>query len=100
MSRGQQSWEVWRQADGRWRWTWTGPEGHQLFSAHVFDSPEQAEESAKTAYPGVLGSVRGRTAKPVPVRVPAGRRARSMVAAAAVAATTALVLRRRRSRHR
>jgi hypothetical protein len=61
MTAPQETWRVWKQEDGRWRWTWEGPEGETLFSAHTFSSPDEAEESVRAAYPNLLGTVEGRT---------------------------------------
>lgn len=44
---------VWQQPDGLWRWRWlpaTGS-GEPLLAAHGFETSEEAEESARSAYP-------------------------------------------------
>jgi len=68
----RERWEVFQQPDGHWRWRWLpsaeeSEEAEPIVSGETFDSPEEAEESAHTAFPDLLGSV---------------ERARSAVAAA------------------
>lgn len=46
--------EVWQQDDGMWRWRWQpapGAGGEPLLSNEGYESPEEAEESARSAYP-------------------------------------------------
>jgi hypothetical protein len=47
---------VWQQDDGLWRWRWFpahggGEEAEPLLASHGFESAEEAEESARSAYP-------------------------------------------------
>jgi len=44
---------VWQQDDGLWRWRWFPASGdaEPLLAAHGFESAEEAEESARSAYP-------------------------------------------------
>jgi hypothetical protein len=79
MSSPEETWRVYQQEDGRWRWVWEGTEGAPLFSAHTFDSPEEAEESARASYPNLLGTIEGRSAA---ARVAGGRGRRILLVAA------------------
>jgi uncharacterized protein YegP (UPF0339 family) len=92
----RETWRVWRQEDGRWRWTWEGTEGEILFSAHTFSSPDEAEESARAAYPNLLGSVEGRT---VTARVAGGRVRKALLAGGCAAAVAVGLLRIQRRNH-
>lgn len=44
---------VWQQDDGLWRWRWFPAEadGEPLLVSYGFESAEEAEESARSAYP-------------------------------------------------
>lgn len=44
---------VWQQDDGLWRWRWfpASGEGEPLLSNEGYESPDEAEESARSAYP-------------------------------------------------
>lgn len=58
----RERWEVFQQPDGHWRWRWLpsaeeSEEAEPIVSGETFDSPEEAEESAHTAFPDLLGSV-------------------------------------------
>jgi hypothetical protein len=94
VSAPEEAWRVYRQEDGRWRWVWEGAEGEPLFSAHTFDGPEEAEESALASYPNLLGTVEGRS---VAARVAGGRARRLLLVGGCVLATV-LLLRRRPGR--
>ena len=92
MSAPEETWRVYQQKDGRWRWVWEGTGGGPLFSAHTFDGPEEAEESARASYPNLLGTVEGRS---VTARV-AGGRGRRLLLVGGCALATVLVVRQRR----
>jgi len=58
----RERWEVFQQPDGHWRWRWLpsaeeSEEAEPIVSGETFDSPEEAEESAHTAFPDLPGSV-------------------------------------------
>jgi len=93
VSAPEEAWRVYRQEDGRWRWVWEGTEGEPLFSAHTFDGPEEAEESARASYPNLLGTVEGRS---VTARVAGGRGRRLLLAVGGCVLATVLVVRHRR----
>jgi uncharacterized protein (TIGR03382 family) len=44
---------VWQQGDGLWRWRWfpASGEGEPLLSNEGYESADEAEESARSAYP-------------------------------------------------
>lgn len=43
---------VWQQDDGLWRWRWFPASGGEpLLAAHGFESADEAEKSARSAYP-------------------------------------------------
>ena len=94
MSAPEETWRVYQQEDGRWRWVWEGAGGNPLFSAHTFDSPEEAEESARASYPNLLGTVEGRSV----AASAAGGRGRWLLLVGGCVLATVLVLRRRRWR--
>jgi hypothetical protein len=45
--------EVWRQADGFWRWRYRDTAGTELLSADIYETPQDAESGGRLAYPGV-----------------------------------------------
>jgi hypothetical protein len=96
MPPARETWRVWRQEDGRWRWTWEGTGGEHLFSAHTFGSPDEAEQSVRAAYPNLLGTVEGRTVL-TPV---SGRRSPRLLVLGGCLLATAVLVRRRRTRAR
>jgi hypothetical protein len=58
----RERWEVFQQPDGHWRWRWLpsaeqSEQAEPIVSGETFDSPEEAEESAHTAFPDLAGSV-------------------------------------------
>jgi hypothetical protein len=58
----RERWVVFQQPDGHWRWRWLpsaeeSDEADPIVSGETFDSPEEAEESAHTAFPDLLGAV-------------------------------------------
>lgn len=92
--------EVFRQDDGMWRWRWipgTG-EAEPLLAAHGFESAEEAEESARSAYPRTTRVVV--ESPPRSVVGDAGRTARHGCGAAlaTVAVGVLVAVRRHRSR--
>jgi hypothetical protein len=81
----RERWEVFQQPDGHWRWRWlpSAEEREQadpIVSGETFDSPEEAQESAHSAFPDLPGSV---------------ERPRSAVAAAREAVSTGTTWARR-----
>ena len=55
-------WEVFQQPDGHWRWRWLpsaeeSEESEPIVSGETFESPEEAQESAHSAFPDLPGSV-------------------------------------------
>jgi hypothetical protein len=50
MSEQQPALTVWQEPDGQWRWRWEG-EGTVLVGHRAFDTEEEAEHSARSAYP-------------------------------------------------
>jgi hypothetical protein len=58
----RERWEVFQQPDGHWRWRWLpsaeeSEEAAPIVSGETFQSPEEAERSARMAFPDLLGSV-------------------------------------------
>jgi hypothetical protein len=58
----QERWEVFQQPDGHWRWRWLpseeeSDEADPIVSGETFESPDEAEESAQSAFPDLPGSV-------------------------------------------
>jgi hypothetical protein len=58
----RERWEVFEQPDGHWRWRWLpsaeqSEEAAPIVSGETFESAEEAEESAHTAFPDLPGSV-------------------------------------------
>lgn len=94
--------EIWQQVDGMWRWRWRpapGTSGEPLVSNEAYESPDEAEESARSAYPQTT-----RVAVEEPDRSlvagtghAAGKGCGAALAALAVAAL--VVLRRRKLEH-
>ncbi|HET8604730.1 MAG TPA: hypothetical protein VFM09_12435 [Marmoricola sp.] len=92
--------EVWQQEDGLWRWRWLSASGETdpLLASHGFESAEEAEESARSAYPATSRVVVAESRRPVVAAVGhrAGRGCGALVTTAVVAVLVAL--RRRRVR--
>lgn len=46
---------IYRQPDGRWRWSWRdGTVGDALVANETYDDPDEAHQSAVEAYPGAV----------------------------------------------
>ena len=60
----RESWQVVQQPDGMWRWRWVSSEDGRppMVSAHAFETPDEAEQSAREAYPELPGKVEDATA--------------------------------------
>jgi hypothetical protein len=80
---------VWQEPDGQWRWRWEG-EGTVLVGHRAFDTEEEAEHSARSAYPAEVPP----TVSPAPDR---RRRRRAWLAGAGVLLVVAARVTRRRT---
>jgi hypothetical protein len=83
--------QLWQQPDGLWRWRWLAPsdeEAEPLVSNEAFEELSEAEESARTAYPGI-GMV-------LPEKVVQRRRGKKLLVLGVVGAAAVVVARRRR----
>ena len=88
---------VWQQDDGLWRWRWFPGSGdaEPLLAAHGFESAEEAEESARSAYPQTTRVVVEGPNRSL-VRETGHATARGCGAVLATVAVAALVVLRRR----
>jgi uncharacterized protein YegP (UPF0339 family) len=79
--------EVWRQADGFWRWRYRDTdEGTALLSADIYETRQDAESGGRLAYPGVP------MVEAPPVRTRSGRLARRIRRVAILGLALALPL--------
>lgn len=92
--------EVWQQDDGLWRWRWLSAteDADPLLASHGFESAEEAEESARAAYPQTSRVVVAEPPRPVvaTVRRRTGRGCGALLATLGVGVLVAA--RRRRTR--